>query len=137
MLKHYLAVAFRNLLRHRSYAFINVAGLTLGLACCLIIFQYVAFEYSFDRFHAHEADLYRVNTAMTQGGEEQEAGAYTPHAMGPALGEAVPEIERVTRAHPVYSPAVVSSPARPERVFEEDEVLYVDPAFPEMFTFPL
>ena len=137
MLKHYLAVAFRNLLRHPSYAFINVAGLTVGLACCLVIFQYVAFEYSFDRFHAHEASLYRVNTAMTQAGEEQAPGAYTPHAMGPALAEAVPELERVSRVHPTYSPAVVSSPSRPERVFEEEGIVYVDPDFLEMFTFPV
>jgi putative ABC transport system permease protein len=137
MIKNYLRVALRNLLRHRGYAFINVAGLTVGLACCLVIFQYVAFEYSFDRFHAHEADLYRVNTALDSSGEPLRWGADTPHAMGPALAEAVPELLHVARLHPAYSPAVVSSPAHPERVFEEAKVFYADPAFLEMFSFPL
>jgi putative ABC transport system permease protein len=142
MFKNYLRVALRHLLRHRGYSAINVAGLTVGLACCLLIFQYVAFEYSFDRFHAHEADLYRVNTVMTRQGEEPsedgpEAGAFTPHGMAPALAEAVPELRHVARAHPEYGAAVVSTPAHPERVFQEEEVFYVDPAFLEMFTFPL
>ena len=137
MFKNYLRVALRNLLRHKGYSFINVAGLTFGLACCLLIFQYVAFEYSFDRFHEHERNLYRVNTAMTRQGEEQGASAFTPHAMGPALAEAVPELLHTARVHPAYSPAVVSSPAHPEQVYEEEEVLYVDAAFLEMFTFPL
>src|SRR5690606_15834957 len=57
--------------------------------------------------------------------------------LGPALAEAVPEIRHVARVHPEYGAAVVSTPAHPERVFREEAVFYVDPAFLEMFTFPL
>jgi putative ABC transport system permease protein len=137
MLKNYLRVALRHLLRHRGYALINVSGLTVGLACCLLLFQYVVFEYSFDRFHEHEADLYRVNTAIARQGEEQEPGAFTPHGLGPALAEAVPELRHVARLHPEYNAAVVSTPAHPERVFQEEAVFYADPAFLAMFSFPL
>ncbi len=137
MWKNYLKTAYRTLARQKGYAFINIAGLTLGLASCLVIFQYVAFEYSFDRFHEHEGDLYRVTQALARPGEELEPGAFTPHALAPALTEAVPEIRHATRLHPEYAPAVVSSAGRPERVFEEEEVFYADPAFLEMFTFPL
>jgi putative ABC transport system permease protein len=143
MFKNYLRVAVRNLRRQRGYAALNVAGLALGLACCLVIFQYVALERGFDRFHEHEGDLYRVTTSMARAGEDPgagegpEAGAYTPHALGPALAEAVPELLHVARVHPEYDAAIVSSPASPDRVFEEERVFYVDPAFLEMFTFPL
>ncbi len=135
MLNNYLKVAFRNLLRHKGYSFINIAGLAIGLACCLVIFQYVAFEYSFDRFHEHEGDLYRVNTGLAPIGEPLGWSADTPHGMGPALAEAVPEILHVARLRPAPS-AVVSRPSHPEQVFEE-QAFYVDPAFLEMFTFPL
>ena len=139
MWKNYLRVALRNVSRRKGYAAINIAGLTVGLACCLVIFQYVAFERSFDRFHAHEADLYRVTVSMAGPGETlgEEAGAYTSQAMGPALAEGVPEILRFARVHPEYGGAVVSSPSAPERVFEEERAFYVDPAFLEMFSFPL
>ena len=139
MLKNYFVVALRTLRRQKGYAFINILGLTLGLACCLVIFQYVAFERSFDRFHEHEPDLYRVTTAATRVGETPEpgAGAFTPQALAPALVEAVPEVRRVARVHPEYGAAIVWSPSNPERVFEEERAFYVDPAFLEMFTFPL
>lgn len=138
MLRNYLTVALRHLRRQRGYTAINVVGLAVGLACCLVIFQYVAFETSFDRFHASERDLFRVTSAMARPGEAVEGvGAFTGHALAPALAEAVPEIVRVARLHPEYDAAVVSSPAHPDRVFEEEEVFYVDPSFLEMFTFPL
>ena len=137
MWKNYLKIALRTLLRRKGYSFINIAGLTLGLASCLVIFQYVAFEYSFDRFHDHEGDLYRVTQALAQPGEEFEPGPYTAYGLAPALTEAVPEVLHAARLHPEYSPAVVSSAGHPERAFEEEQVFYADPAFLEMFTFPL
>ncbi|HEX8385764.1 MAG TPA: ABC transporter permease [Rubricoccaceae bacterium] len=143
MFRNYFKVALRNLRRQRGYAALNVAGLALGLACCLVIFQYVALERGFDRFHEHAPDLYRVTTSMARAGEDPEAregpeaGAFTPHALGPALAEGVPELLHVARVHPEYDAAIVSSPALRDRVFEEERVFYVDPAFLEMFTFPL
>ena len=138
MLKSYLKTTLRNLGKHKGYSFINVTGLTLGLTCCLLIFQYVAFEYSFDRFHENEDDLYRVIRATPLRGESFEpGGASTPHALAPALDQSVPEVFRVTRVHPEYNGAIVSSPARPERVFEEEQAFYVDPSFLKIFTFPL
>jgi putative ABC transport system permease protein len=138
MFKNYLRVALRNLRRQRGYSFINVAGLTVGLACCLVIFQYVAFETSYDRFHEHEEDLYRVTMSMARDDVELGAGAtFTAQATGPALAEAIPEVARFTRVHPMHDPALVTNPAQPDVVFEEEDVLHVDPAFLEMFTFPL
>ena len=137
MLTNYLKVALRNLRRQKGYTFINIAGLALGLTCCLLIFQYVAFEYSFDRFHENERDLFRLTRSTVRTGEQSAPSGGTPHAMGPALAAAVPEILNVARLLPEYTPAVVSNPERPERVFEEDGVFHADPAFLKMFTFPL
>lgn len=138
MFKNYLKVALRNFWKKPGYSFINIFGLTIGLTCCLIIFQYVAFEYSFDRFHENEKNLYRVTTGMAQTGEKLSAdGAFTPQSMAPEFVETIPEISRITRVHPEYQPALVSNPEQPEQVFEEEEIFYVDPAFLAMFSFPL
>lgn len=137
MIRSYLVFALRNIRRRKGYSFINIAGLTVGLACCLVIFQHVSLEYSFDRFHKNEPELYRVLMALGQEGDEPLEATFTPYILGPSLTESVPEVRHYTRVHPMYAPAMVSNPAVPERVFEEDEAFYVDRAFLEMFSFPL
>lgn len=136
MFKNYFKVAVRNLMAKKGYSALNILGLSIGMAGCLIIFQYVAFEYSFDSFHEKKESLYRVLQAYSREGEQMEAGhSYTAQALAPALKEGVPEIEEITRIHSDL--AVVANPSQPDRVFEEGGVLYVDPAFLRMFTFPL
>ena len=60
MLKNYFKTAIRNLLRNKSYAAINIIGLAVGIAACLLIFLVVQFELSFDNFHKKKANTYRV-----------------------------------------------------------------------------
>jgi len=60
MLRNYFIVAIRNLRRNKVVSFINIAGLSIGLACCILILLYVNDDWSFDRFHANRNDLYRV-----------------------------------------------------------------------------
>lgn len=136
MFANYLKTAYRNLLRHRGHTLISVAGLALGMACCLLIVQYVAFEYSFDRFNENEADLYRVVTTTSRNGAVDEPGAPSAWALGPSLKDEVPEVERFARIHPDYTNPVISNAAKPDAVFEERRVLYADPAFLQMFTYP-
>ena len=138
MLRNYVTVALRAMIRRWGYSTLNIAGLAVGMACCLVIFQYVSFEYSFDRFHEHERDIYRVLQTTPLTGEPFDGGGpFTGFALAPALADDVPEILHVARLHPAYGSAVVTSPERPDRVFEEDRVFYADPAFLEMFTFPI
>ena len=136
MVRNYLKIALRVLKRHAGYTAINVAGLTLGLAGCLLIVQYVAFEYSFDAFNENAESLYRVVKAESQG-EPNAWGANGGYAMGPALAQEVPEVARFTRLHPEYDNAIVSNPAQPDKTFEEDAVYYADSTFFEMFSYPL
>jgi putative ABC transport system permease protein len=137
MFKNYFITALRNLLRRKGYSLINIAGLTFGLACCMIIFQYVAFEYSFDDFNANFAHLYRVSQTTIKGGEEPDTGALSGYAMGPALAQSVPEVVRFARLHPDYSDPVIANAAEPDKVFKEERVYYADAAFLEMFSYPL
>ena len=136
MLKNYIVVAFRNLRSKKGFSLINILGLSIGMTCCLLIFQYVAFEYSFDSFHEHKRNVYRVLQAYARSGDKLDmGGAFTAQALAPALTERVPEVMEITRVH--SDNAIVASQTRPDRVFEEDRIFYVDPGFLKMFTFPM
>ena len=136
MLRNYFKIAYRNLLSKKGFSLINIIGLSFGMTCCLLIFQYVAFEYSFDRFHERKDDIYRVLQAYAPKGDPLEMGhAYTAQSLAPALKEGVPEIAEISRVH--SEDAVVSDQMHPEKVFEDDAILYVDAAFLKIFSFPL
>jgi putative ABC transport system permease protein len=69
MIRNYFINVFRNLSRHRNYTIINIAGLTTGIAVCLLIFVIIRFETSFDAFHAKADRLYRVLTEYHHPGD--------------------------------------------------------------------
>ncbi len=137
MLRNHFKIAFRNLRSKKVYSSINILGLAIGLACCLLIFQYVSFEYSFDRFNEHEATLYRIVQTTQQSGGEPNAIARTGWAIAPALAQEVPEVKNFVRLHPEYFNAIVANPAQPDKAFEEDRVYYADSSFFRMFSYPL
>lgn len=136
MFRNYFTIAWRNLRYNKSFSSLNIVGLSIGMTCCLIIFQYVAFESGFDRFHEKNENLYRVLQAFAGPNEDMQTGhAYTAQALAPAMKNEVPEIVNITRVH--SENALVSPTQAPEQVFEEDRALYVDAAFMKMFTFPM
>jgi putative ABC transport system permease protein len=138
MLKNYFTVAFRSLARHRGYSLLNVAGLTLGMACCLLLFQYVAYETSFDSFHSQKDRIYRATFEQTKNGEDLGFSAEVGVIFGPTMAAEVPGIARYTRVHPNYGDAVISYKGAAElRAFKEEKALYVDSTFLNMFDFPL
>ena len=97
MFNNYLKIALRNLLRQKLYAFINICGLALGVACCLLILLFVEHEWSFDKFHAQANRIYRTIIVEHQadGGVEQQA--YQPLPLGSTLQAEYPEIEQTIR----------------------------------------
>ncbi len=138
MLTNYLKIAFRTLLRHKGHSFITIAGLALGMACCLLLFQYVVYETSFDEFNTKKDRLYRVTFRYMQNGEHGGIGATVGHILGPTMAQEVPGIVRYTRIHPNYGGAVISYPeASDSRTFTEDHVLFVDTTFLSMFDYRL
>ena len=136
MLYPYLSTALRHLRRQKGYALLTIAGLAVGLAACLLVFQFVAREKSFDAFNTNAGHLFRVTETLARGGEAPETTAGSGYALADLVAEALPEAAGVARVHPVPS-AVVSVPDRPEAAFKETGVLFVDPSFLALFTFPL
>src|SRR6186713_1403513 len=100
MLKNYFKTAWRNLVRGSSFSSLNIIGLSIGMTCCMIIFQYVTFEASFDKFHENRSSLYRILQGYARGSDALTQGeSYTAQALTPALKDGVPEIAGITRLH--------------------------------------
>ncbi|MFT4154454.1 ABC transporter permease [Parafilimonas sp.] len=128
MLRNYFKTAFRNIVRHKAFAVINIAGLAIGMACSIFILLWVQNEKSYDRFLANADEIYRV-TAILSGMD----AAVVPPVMMPELKEKLPAVKNMAR---------VSYPEK--RVIEfgtkkflEEGALYVDSTFLQMFSFPL
>ncbi|HET6568005.1 MAG TPA: ABC transporter permease, partial [Rhodothermales bacterium] len=112
-------------------------GLTLGMACCLLLFQYVAYEYSFDQFNANKDRIYRVTIHSIQNGEDQGFGAAVGYIFGPTMAQEVPGIVRYARVRTIDDAIVSYKGPAGDRTFKEDGVFYVDSTFLSMFTYPL
>ena len=97
MLKNYLKVAIRNLVRHKGYSLISIVGLAIGLAVCILIFQYVRMELTFDAFHDNSDDIYRFVGSFQEETGEWDYSALSPIPLGPALADQYPEVIRFSR----------------------------------------
>lgn len=97
MLKNYLIIAFRSLWKNRLHSFINVVGLSLGIACCVLIVLFVKDELTFDTFHSKAERIYRVYVKENWGKDQEFFNTVTPYPMGPALAENFEEVEQQVR----------------------------------------
>ncbi len=132
MIKNYLKTAFRSLLKNKGFTAINVLGLTLGIATCLLIVFYVLDELSYDRFNEKASRIYRINNDIKFGGNENSyAEAPAPTAM--AMKADFPEIEQAAR----LIPARVMRVKKGSQILREDRVLYADSTLFSIFTLPL
>src|SRR3989339_1846658 len=127
MISNYLRVALRNLARHKLSTFINIFGLSLGLACGIVIMLFVQSELSFDTFNSRKDDLYRVITARKQVQGETDLSAYQPMPLVPALRTEFPEIRHAARFS--TGGTIMSSG---EKAFTET-VMFTDPDVFRMF----
>jgi len=132
MLKNYLRIAFRNQWRYKGYSTINIAGLAVGMAVCMMIFLWVQHELSFDRFHAKADRIYRVVENQEYEGGQIFPVAVTPAPLAPALVTEMPEVMNAARYHEGPRLLVRHGDNR----FYEDRVSLADQSFLEMFTFP-
>jgi len=133
MFRNYFKIAFRNLKKYKGYSFINIAGLAIGIACCLLILLLVRDELSFDRFHEYKNQIYRV--IVQQPGQfymGTDFLAVTPAPLAAALKEEFPEVIQATRID--QSNNVIMSTKN--KRFYEDGFLWADDHFFEVFTFP-
>ncbi len=133
MLRHHLLSAYRNFARHRNYAFINMSGLAMGLASCLLIANFLYHELSFDRFHQSAENIYRINTVFSNPSGTTSKMVNTPPAMIPGLKGVFPEIKRSTQLR--YTMRALFE--KDERRFYENQGFYADSVFLDIFSFPL
>ena len=132
MLKNYLTVAIRNLFRHKVYSFINISGLAVGIASCLIIASYVYSELTYDRYHENADRIYRVTRDWCGPSGTVQTMITSPHE-GLALRSDFPEaVKSVVRFRPPHNKVVVSYN---ERQFHEKRFFYSDPAVFQIFSF--
>ncbi len=131
MLRSYLTTALRALRRRKGYALLNVSGLALGLAACLLIGLYVQDELSYDAFHEKAERTYRVLREFDLP-DLQTTIEVTPSALAPALKEGVPAVETAVRTGR-SSPVVQRGTQR----FVEPDFLWADEGFFDVFSFPL
>lgn len=139
MLKNYLTSAYRNLIRHKVFSLLNILGLAIGMAACLLILRYVSFELSYDAFHENVGDLHRIYFDSYRGNELVGKSLHTSYQLGPMLMGEVPEIQTFSRWHPRYGGGVVTYTKGDGQVtqFAERGINYVDTAFLADFSFPL
>jgi len=97
MIKNYLLITFRNLLRNKAFSFINIVGLAFGISCSLVIFLWVGDELHTDRFHVHGDRLYKIMENQRYSGGQIYTFNSTPGPMAPVLKDEFPEIELSTR----------------------------------------
>lgn len=133
MFKNYLLIATRTLSKNLGYTSINVFGLAIGLACCLLVTLYIRFETSFENFHENKASLYRYVSRYERDGQ-MRMQTNLPPGMAPLLANHFPEVEHYTRFGEVDE--------RPLMVFEKQpldakRLVMADAGFFQMFTFPL
>ena len=132
MLKNYFKTAFRNLKKHKTFSFINIAGLSIGIAVCFIIMMYVQNELSFDRFNKNADRIVRVVfKADINGGKIFEANVMPPVAQ--AMKNDYPEVQDATRLQQGGTPKITYK----DKTFKDDEMAFVDPNFFKIFTLPL
>ena len=131
MLKNYFKIAFRNLWRHRVFSFINILGLAVGMTACFLIFLYVRFELSYDKFHSKGNRIYRIVCDIRTPTETMKPGGPS-WAVGPHLMGGFPQVEasvRTTGDELLVRKGNVK--------FQEKNSLWADSSFFDMFDFKL
>lgn len=137
MFKSYFTLAVRNLRKRKVYSFINIAGLSIGMAVCLVILKYVEFELSYDRFHENAEQIYRTTKSGYQNGEYRGTAIISGYAEGPSLLADIPEVKAYVRTHPMYGGAVVTYHNEGDpRIFFEEDMQFADSVFFDVFTYP-
>ena len=131
MIKNYLKIAWRNLLRNKIFSVIKILGLSIGLTVCMLIFLYTKDEITYDQFHANKDQLYRVIQKWQMGKNPSQTIGITNGIMGENFAKEIPEVQQYVRVN-----GVAVTVKKNNVVFTENP-LFVDDNFLSVFTFPL
>jgi len=131
MLKSYIKMAYRNIRRYKGYSIINIAGLTVGMACFILIFLWAYDELNYDTFHTHSKELYRI--ILKKADDPGDPGIPSaPYILPGILKQEYPEIIEVTRVRTHGYPSAVR---HGDITFYENRFFLTDPSFFSMFTY--
>ncbi|MGF7217243.1 putative ABC transport system permease protein [Spirosoma lacussanchae] len=133
MLSNYLKIAWRNLRKQQGFAFINIFGLAVGLACCLLIMLYVLDELSFDRYNANANRIYRIQTDIEFGDNDMHF-ATSPDPLGATLKKDYPQVEQFVRLHQRGNWLVKR--AGETTSLRESDITFADSTLFDVFTLP-
>lgn len=133
MLFHHLLISYRNLSRHKNFTIINIFGLAIGLASCLLIAGFLNNELSYDKFHDDSENIYRINHFFVDNSGTITKMANSAPALVPAIKNMFPEIKKATQMR--YARRALLEYG--EKSFYETSGFYADSSFFEVFSFPL
>jgi len=133
MFRNYFKIAWRNMTRYKAYSGINILGLAIGIAACLLILQYVAFELSYENFQANKDRIYRVQQDRYDNGKLSTQWAAGAYAVGNSFKDAIPEIEDYVKVvqNGRVTAEINNQPLKIEKVY------FASSSFFNIFTYPL
>lgn len=133
MFKHYFKTAFRNLLRHKTNSFINIAGLVIGFAAFLVIFIVIQYEQSFDNFNKDYKNIYNLSAYYNQNREDKVwTGVPGPLAV---YAKSIPGVKSIVRIGEEYDQNISNN--EKTKIFDRNQIAYVDDGFLSMFNYKL
>jgi len=132
MFQNYLKIALRNLKKHKGYSFINIAGLAIGMACCILIIVYIVTELSYDKYHQNSDRIYRLTAILTLGGKPNPiASTNFPPTL--AMRNDYPEVINSVRFKPQRNVLVKYQ----DQQFYEQQIFYAEASVFDIFSFPM
>ena len=137
MIKNYMKIAWRNLLRHKLFSLINITGLAIGLAVCMLIMLYVAHEHSYDRFGKNADRIFIPNAQIKMRGNVVNMMGNMSYASGPIISQGQPTVESYIRMLPYFKPVIVSNSSLADKKFSEKNLVFADPGFFKFFSFKI
>ena len=129
MIRQFFKLAVRNFFRTKAYSIINIVGLSLGLAIAILLFEWMKFENSYDRFHVNRQRIFRVITGRISA---EDCWRGTPAQLGPILQDHIPEIEEFVRLDKRFGLVKANG-----KVFHEENIFLADSSFFKVFSFPM
>ena len=133
MLRNYLKIAWRNIWKNKVFSAINIFGLSIGLACCILMFLLIQHELSYDKFNVQAKNIYRITSVM-DGTDSKRNLAVTPAPWAPLMKKDYPEIKNFVRLLKDEKATVGQTG---EQHYYENDLLYSDSTFFDVFSFSL
>ena len=130
MFKNYIKIAYRNIIKQKTYSAINIFGLALGLSACILVGLYIYQDFNFDNYHANGANIYRVSVEMVTP-DDTFNFAQTPALVAPTLKQNYPEIDKISRIFFAKNDLITYD----KNKFYEEEIVFADEDFFKIFSY--